>query len=111
MQIHTHPHGEAHVILTLDGRLDLASAPDLRAAIATTIHRGPRRLVLDLHGVPFIDSTGLGALLGGYRAARDAGGDLRIARTRPEVLDILSLMRVDRLLEPYDTLDAALAND
>ena len=110
MKISLERPDDAHIVLALSGRLDLASAPDLRAAITTTVHHGAPRVVLDLGRVPFIDSSGLGALVGGLKQARDAGGDLRIARPQPEVLDILSLMRLDRVLEPYDSLDAALQN-
>lgn len=97
-----------HLIVAISGRLDYASAPDLRATIAKNIHEGHTRLILDLGRVPFIDSSGLGALVGGLKQARDAGGDLRIARPLPEVLDLLSLMRLDRILEPHPTLADAL---
>lgn len=101
-------HADDGTILAISGRLDYVSAPELREAITRAVHEGNTRLILDLRRVPFIDSSGLGALVGGLKQARDAGGDLRIARPLPEVLDILALMRLDRILEPYETLADAM---
>lgn len=99
---------QGSAILTLTGRLDLGSAPSFREAITRTVHDGSPRVVVDLSHVPFIDSSGLGALVGGLQQAKDAGGELRIAGALPEVLDVLALMRLDRVLPPYRTLDDAL---
>ncbi|MBO9534434.1 MAG: STAS domain-containing protein [Solirubrobacteraceae bacterium] len=107
MDIALEPSNDS-MIVALSGRLDYATAPDLRATLSRSIHDGNTRLILDLGRVPFIDSSGLGALVGGLKQARDAGGDLRIARPLPEVLDILALMRLDRILEPYPSLADAL---
>lgn len=96
------------VVVSLHGRLDLASAAALRTAVDDSINTGRTRLVVDLAGVPFVDSSGLGALVGGFKRATAAGGAFRIAGASHQVRDILSIMRLDQLLPPYLTVDAAL---
>ncbi|MDQ3167646.1 MAG: STAS domain-containing protein, partial [Chloroflexota bacterium] len=78
-------------IVSLTGRLDFVTAGVVRQRIVDTITDGHRRLVIDLASVPFIDSSGLGALIGGLKAARSAGGDLRIARAPEQMKVVLAL--------------------
>ena len=65
--------------ISVDG-FELLSAQDLKVRLSDCVSAGQSRLVIDLGDVPFIDSSGLGALISGLKAARQAGGDLRIAR-------------------------------
>jgi anti-sigma B factor antagonist len=94
-------------VLRLEGRLDMLSAADVKQRIAQTVEGGHRRLVVDLGGVGFLDSSGLGALIGGLKAARLAGGDLRIARPSEQARMILELTTLDRVLRPYDSVEEA----
>lgn len=96
-------------ILHLDGRLDLVSAATVKSEILKMVNDGHPRVVVDLQGVPFIDSSGLGALIGGLRAARTAGGDLRIANVGEQARMILQLTTLDRVLTPHADIEAALA--
>jgi anti-sigma B factor antagonist len=90
--------GDDVSIITLRGTLNMPSAPDLRQAIDEALDTGPARVVVDLGGVDFIDSSGLGALVAGLRAAREHGGDLRIAAPGPQVAMVLHLSNLDRVL-------------
>jgi anti-anti-sigma factor len=91
------------------GRLDLLAAPDLKQLLTDTVASGHHHLVVDLSNVTFVDSSGLGALIGGLKAARLAGGDLRIARPNEQARLILELTTLDRVLRPYATLEEACA--
>jgi anti-anti-sigma factor len=108
MEIALHPTGDRHTVIAVTGRLDLTSVGAFRAATGHAIEDGSVNVIVDLQHVDFIDSSGLGALVGEFRRARDAGGDLRIVAPLPEVHELLSLMRLDRVLPPYPTVDAAL---
>lgn len=99
-------HGRT--LVTLTGRLDLTSVTTFRAAVARAIDDRQPTVIVDLHHVDFIDSSGLGALVGAYRHTRDAGGDLRIVAPHAEVLELLTLMRLDRVLPAYPSIEAAL---
>jgi anti-sigma B factor antagonist len=96
-------------VVTPRGRLDLLSAADLKARLAQAVADGGKRLVVDLGEVPFVDSSGLGALIAGLKAARQVGGDLRIARPAEQARTILELTTLDRVLRPYATVEEALA--
>ncbi len=91
------------------GRLDLLSAAQIKERLSQEIAAGHKRLVVDLNAVAFIDSSGLGALIGGLKAARMAGGDLRIARASDQALVILKLTTLDRVMKPYASVEDALA--
>jgi anti-anti-sigma factor len=90
------------------GRLDLLTAPGVKQQIAATIANGHRYLLVDLVDITFIDSSGLGVLLGSLKSARLAGGDLRIARPTEQARVILELTTLDRILKPYSSVEDAL---
>ena len=98
-------------VVRLAGRLDLASAAEVKQRLTRAIVEGHRRLVVDLGEVTFIDSSGLGVLIGALKAARLARGDLRIARPGEQARVVLELTTLDRVLRPYPTVEEALSGD
>jgi anti-sigma B factor antagonist len=99
-----------HVVLAPEGKFNLVAAPPLKARIEELVAAGKSRLVVDLHAVDFIDSSGLGALIGGLKSARQQGGDLRIAAPGEQVRAVLKLTNLDRILSPFTTVEEA-SND
>jgi anti-sigma B factor antagonist len=97
-----------HVVLAPEGKFNLVAAPLLKARIDELVAGGQARLVVDLHAVDFIDSSGLGALVGGLKSARQQGGDLRIAAAGDQVRAVLKLTNLDRILSPYVTVEEAV---
>jgi anti-anti-sigma factor len=108
MQIDLSRESERVSIVAPRGRLDLSSAPTFREQVRQLVDSGSARLVVDLGDVTFVDSSGLGSIIAGLKAARQAGGDLRIARPNQQVLLVLDLTSLDRVLRPYGTLEEAL---
>lgn len=102
--------GQDAAVVRVEGRLTMATAAGLRSAVAEAVDAGRPRLVLDMAGCSFLDSSGLGAVIGGLKAARQAGGDLRLARPTPQVTTVLELTNLDRVLRPYPTVEAALGD-
>ena len=96
-------------VLHLSGKLNMVSAPAVRERIADLVAGGSSRVVVDLAHVPFLDSSGLGALIAGLKSARQAGGDLRIAAASEQTRLVLRLTNMDRMLTPYDTAEEAFA--
>lgn len=96
-------------VLKLEGKLNMVSSRAFRDSVAQAVGSGRSRLAVDLAGVDFIDSSGLGALIGGLKTTRQAGGDLRIAAPNEQVRLVLRLTNMERLLTAYD--DAAHAFD
>jgi anti-anti-sigma factor len=95
-------------IIRPHGRLDLLSAPAVKQQIAELITDGYIYLLIDLASVTFMDSSGLGMMLGSLKAARLAGGDLKIACATEQARVILELTTLNRILVPYNSVEDAL---
>ncbi|BCW47002.1 STAS domain-containing protein [Arthrobacter sp. StoSoilB5] len=93
------------------GRLNMVAAPKLREVVAEVVAGGSSRVVVNLAETDFMDSSGLGALIGCLKAARQAGGDLRISGVQPQVKMVLELTNMDRVLTAYSTAEEAFGND
>ena len=93
------------------GRLNMVAAPKLREVVAEVVASGSSRVVVNLAETDFMDSSGLGALIGCLKAARQAGGDLRISGVQPQVKMVLELTKMDRVLTAYSSAEEAFGND
>lgn len=100
--------GECAVVCP-EGQLNLLTAVKLKESLIGLVGEGVRRLVVDLGDVPFIDTSGLGALISGLKAARLAGGDLRLARVDARARQLLAITSLDRVLTVHETVEDALA--
>lgn len=100
--------GDATTQLEVEGELDLATAPDLKWALADALDHGARTFVIDLTGVTFIDSTALGVLVG-FRRNLKIGMRMGVACSDPDVLAIFELTGLDSVFEMFSTPDEALA--
>ena len=84
------------------GEVDLKSADALRRELEASLdHARPRILCLDLEGVTFIDSTGLGVILGRYRRLAREGGKMVIYHPQPQVRRLLEISGLARLMDIY----------
>jgi len=100
IDVHTDERGVGTVLPR--GRLNMVSAGRLREVLGELVTSGTHRIVVDLAETTFLDSSGLGALIGGLKSARQAGGDLRVARPTPEVLSVFQLTNLDSVLRPRE---------
>lgn len=98
-------------VLTLSGELDHDTAEPLREALAR--HTGPEaeRVVVDLSGLTFCDSTGLNVLLHARLAAHDAGGGVELAGLRPPVARMFEITGAHTVFRVHAGLDEALARE
>lgn len=92
------------------GRLNMVAAPKLRELVTAMVASGNSRIVVNLEETVFMDSSGLGALIGCLKAARQAGGDLRISGVQPQVKMVLELTNMDRVLAAYESPEMAFSN-
>jgi anti-sigma B factor antagonist len=97
-------------ILTVEGELDLYTAPILRDRVLTTFDEHPGRLIVDLTGVPFMDSSGLGVIVTCLKHVRESGGDLALVTPPASApTKLLALTGLDRAIPTYATVDDVLA--
>jgi len=103
----THKSGPDVTVIQPTGQLNMVGASTLRKQLQEIVDNGGNRIVVDLSTTEFIDSSGLGALISGLKMARQAGGDLRITATPPQVCTVLELTNLNRVLPTYDSADTA----
>ena len=95
-----------HTIVTICGEIDLYTAPRLHSELAGLLADGmPARVVIDMSGVEFCDSTGMNVLLSCLRRARERGGELEIAAPKPAVRKILQVTGLDSVFTLVEDAD------
>lgn len=89
--------------MSVHGEIDLYTVPRLQRELASVLATSePVRLVVDLSGVDFCDSTGVNVLLAAHRQAREKGGDLELAAPRPAVRKILQVTGLETVFTVTD---------
>jgi len=97
-------------VMRVTGEIDMATAPRLRQHVLTVTTRKPEGLVLDLDRVDFIDSTGLGVMVGAAKRMRMIEGGFRIVCSQSHLNELFKLTRLNEVFDLYETLEDALAN-
>jgi anti-sigma B factor antagonist len=97
------------IVLAVTGELDVATAPRLRQEAVRLSTAGQHRLVIDLSGVGFLDSTGLGVIVGVLKRMRTHGGELVLAAAEPQVRKVFEITRMTDILPIHDSVDEAIA--
>jgi anti-sigma B factor antagonist len=90
------------------GELDAFTVSQFRQSLAELA--SSNRLLIDMSAVPFVDSAGLGALIGGIRRARELGGDVAVACNRPTLTRLLRTTGFDRIVTVVETVEEAAAS-
>jgi len=98
-------------VLTVRGEVDVTTTPRVRAQLISLLSEdGKPLVVVDLEGVDFLDSSGLGALVAGLKLARSRSGELRIVCDQQRsVRKVLEVTGLERVLDRYDSVEAAVA--
>ena len=97
-------------VITVAGELDHDTVALLRGQIEAVQQRGCHRLVCDLAGLTFCDSSGMGLFVDTHRTTGEHGGWLRLAGASAEIRALFGLVALDRLLDFHDSTEAALAD-
>ena len=101
--------GASAIIVSLNGRLDGTTAPDLEARVFGIVERGDVRVVLDCSELSYVSSSGLRVLLMCARKCQQASGKLALAALQAECLSVLEMSGFLRIIECHDTREAALS--
>lgn len=96
-------------VLGVAGEIDVASAPRLREQLITLVNDQQHRIVVDLGGVDFIDSTGLGVLIGARKRVRAHDGDVVLVCTEPRIVKVFEITGLDQLFAIRSSVDDAVA--
>ncbi|WP_250034216.1 STAS domain-containing protein [Paractinoplanes maris] len=104
----SNPDGRV-TVLTVSGELDRDSVHELEQAGEAALRSGAERLVLDLHGLTFCDSSGLRVFVHLHRLADSEGASLRLAGATPPVSAVIGVVNLDRMLTLHPTVNDALS--
>lgn len=98
-------------VLRITGGVDVYTAPELRQQVIDLVGNGTRHIVGDLRGVEFLDSTGLGVLVGSLKRLRVHQGSLTLVTSGARVLQLLQITGLDRAFELRQSVLDAISAD
>jgi len=98
-----------HTVVEVRGEVDVYTAATLRERLLAVIEGGATSVVVDLRRVDFLDSTGLGVLVGALKRLRLAGGQLALVCDSEKLLKVFRITALDRVFTLHDSVEAATA--
>ena len=96
-------------VLSVQGEVDVYTAPQFREQLIELVDQGQRSILVDLEGVEFLDSTGLGVLVGGLKRVRAHDGSLDLVCTQERILKIFRITGLTKVFGIHDGVDEAIA--
>jgi len=102
MQIEERLTGDV-IVLDLKGKMTLGEGDELlKDKVNSLVHQGRRKVVLNLEGVPYIDSAGLGEIVRTYTTISRQGGSMKLLNLTKRITDLLSITKLLTVFETYD---------
>jgi anti-sigma B factor antagonist len=108
LSLDSRPAGEQTVVI-VGGEIDVYTAPKLRDRLVELVNAGNYHLIIDLEAVDFLDSTGLGVLVGALKRVRVHQGSLRLVCTQERLVKIFRITGLAKVFTIYDSVEAAAA--
>lgn len=96
-------------VVTIAGEVDVYTAPQLKTSLIEQIEDGCTDLLVDLRGVSFIDSSGLGVLIGVLRRTKEGSGTIRLVCSRGNVMKVFRITGLDKVFPIFESLEEARA--
>ena len=110
MNLKIEEKNEIVVIYVKEERLDAHNSGNLKTEMSTLFGAGKKNILVDLNDVRFIDSSGLGALVSGFKNAISNQGNLKLSSLQPQVRSMFELTRLHRVFEIFPSSSEALDN-
>jgi len=110
MIVQVEEKGSVVVIVVKEERLDAHNSSELKTQMLTLFEDGKTNLIVDLETVRFVDSSGLGSLVSGFKNASARNGNLKLCSLQPQVKSMFELTRLHRVFEIFASRDEALAS-
>lgn len=98
------------IVVEVSGEIDVYTAPRLRETLVSLVDTGNYRLIVDMERVEFLDSTGLGVLVGGLKRVRAHDGGIDLVCTQGRILRIFRITGLSKVFNIFDTVDEAVAS-
>lgn len=101
----------AVTIIDMEGRITLGEGSNLlRDLVRQSLEKGHKKIVMNMSGINYIDSTGLGELVSGYRMIKGEGGELKLLNLNKKVTDLLQITKLYTVFDIHNQEDQALAS-
>ena len=98
----------SRTVVVVNGEIDVYTAPSLRERLNELVTAGKHDLVVDMQGVDFLDSTGLGVLVGGLKRVRALDGSLQLVCGQEKILKVFRITGLTNVFPIHATLGEAL---
>src|ERR687893_2887603 len=98
---------DGYAVLSVHGEVDVYTAPRFRERLIELVTEGRHQIIVDLQGVDFLDSTGLGVLVGGLKRLRSHDGDLVLVCTQSRILKVFEITGLTKVFAIHATVDEA----
>jgi anti-sigma B factor antagonist len=108
LRVETRSPREGVAVIALGGEVDVYTSPRVKQEIVDLLSQGTGKLVVDLSGVDYLDSTGLGVLIGGLKRARERDGDLKLICDNVRILRIFEITGLTKIFDIYRAESEAL---
>jgi anti-sigma B factor antagonist len=109
LDLNVHKEGD-HAVLEVGGEIDVYTAPKLREKLIELVSEGSYHIVVDLEKVDFLDSTGLGVLVGGLKRVRNHEGTLQLVCTQEKILKIFRITGLTKVFPIHTSVADAVAS-
>ena len=100
---------DSHAVVNVSGEIDVYTAPKLREKLIELVSEGTYDVVVDLEKVDFLDSTGLGVLVGALKRVKAHDGSLSLVCTQDKILKIFKITGLTKVFPIHDTLEEAMS--
>jgi len=107
LNVHADPSG--CTVVAVHGEIDVYTAPTLREQLISLVDAGSYQLIVDMEGVEFLDSTGLGVLVGGLKRVRSHDGWIDLVCMQQRILRVFKITGLNKVFSIYDSVGEAVA--
>ncbi len=100
--------GPKAVLVDVEGEVNLSTSPSFQEPMITLVRSGCRHLVVSLENVKFMDTSGLGVLIGAYRLVQEHHGDMNVICSNPKILKLLEITNFTKLVKVFEKREEAI---
>jgi anti-sigma B factor antagonist len=97
--------------INIEGEIDVYTSPKVKEALNDLIQKGNYNIIVNLEGVSYIDSTGLGVLIGALKRVKENNGDIKLVCTNLQIKKIFDITGLIKIFEIYDSEELALKDE
>ncbi|HON00145.1 MAG TPA: STAS domain-containing protein [Acidobacteriota bacterium] len=109
MRIETRTVGDV-TVLDIQGRITIGESPEVRRVVRDLLQAGRKKILLNLGGVSYVDSSGIGELVSAYTTVTNAGGQLKLLNLTKKLEELLAITKLLTVFETFDDEAKAIAS-